>query len=44
MLLQGPLDGHLNARPLFPFSALSRDLVDVGRGAGGAVGLRQPLL
>lgn len=44
VLLQGPLDGHLDARALLPLPALRRDLVDRGRGPRRRVGLRQPLL
>ena len=44
VLLQRPLDRHLDGGPLLPLAALRRDLVNVCRGAGGAVRLGQPLL
>ena len=44
MLLQRPLDRHLDGRPLLPLAALRRDLVNVGGRAGGAVRLGQPFL
>ena len=42
--LQRPFHRHLDRRPLLPLPALRRDLVDGSGGAGGGVGLLQPLL
>ena len=44
VLLQRALDADLDGGPLLPLPALRRDLVYGGRGAGGGVRLRQPLL
>ena len=44
VLLQRPLHRHLDTRPLFALAALRRNLVNVGRRAGGAVRLGQPFL
>ena len=44
VLLQRPLDRHLDRSPLLPFPPLGRDLVDVRTRPRRAVCLRQPLL
>ena len=43
VLLQGSLYADLDGRSLLPLAPLGRDLVNVGRGAGRRVSLRQPL-